>query len=118
MYLELIGSGAQLGPVHLDNPSAFQRGATDTFILDGPDLGPLLCARVTCDGSGMRPLWHLQDITVWRDPTVEDPEQGVYFPCDAWFKPETGWVKELLPGRREKPIPKVPYTLKVRMHAH
>ena len=73
--------GGKLGPVHLDNPSAFERGAADTFILDGPDLGELLVAVVTCDGSGMRPLWHLDSITVWRDPSFTDPETGVYFPC-------------------------------------
>jgi hypothetical protein len=38
--------------VHLDNPTAFERGAGDTFIVDGPDLGELLALTVTCDGSG------------------------------------------------------------------
>ncbi|KAG2432966.1 hypothetical protein HXX76_008694 [Chlamydomonas incerta] len=113
VFLELRGVGGKLGPVHLDNPSAFERGATDTFILDGPDLGELLVAVVTCDGSGMRPLWHLDSITVWRDPSLTDPDSGVYFPCRQWFDKDAGWVKELLPSRRTLDVVKIPYTLKV-----
>ncbi|GIL93966.1 hypothetical protein Vretimale_245 [Volvox reticuliferus] len=113
VYLELIGAAGPLGPIHLDNPAAFERGATDTFILDGPDLGELLCLRVTCDGSGMRPLWHLDHIDVWRSPEMSDPETAVYFPCRAWFNKDSGFVKELYPGRRTDDVVKIPYTLKV-----
>ncbi len=85
VYLEMHGSHGKIGPVHLDNPAAFERGATDTFIVDGSDLGQLIKLVVTCDGSGMRPLWHLDSITVWRDPLLTDPEAGVYFPsrCES-----------------------------------
>ena len=77
----MIGSAGKVGPLHLDNPSAFERGAADTFVVEGADVGELLKLVVTCDGSGMRPLWHLNYITVWRDPALVDPESGVFFPC-------------------------------------
>ncbi|KXZ51726.1 hypothetical protein GPECTOR_11g173 [Gonium pectorale] len=113
IYLEMRGSQGKLGPIHLDNPAAFERGASDTFILDGPDLGQMLCLVVTCDGGGMRPFWHLDHIDVWRDPMATDPEEGVYFPCREWFDKDHGFVKELYPSRRTLDIIKIPYNLKV-----
>ncbi|KAG2501257.1 hypothetical protein HYH03_001064 [Edaphochlamys debaryana] len=113
VYLEMRGSKGKIGPVHLDNPIAFERGATDTFIVDGPAIGELLSLVVTCDGSGMRPLWHLDCITVWDDPALVDPEAGVWFPCRAWFDKDAGFVKELLPSKRSLDIVKTPYSLSV-----
>ncbi|GLC54185.1 hypothetical protein PLESTB_000832700 [Pleodorina starrii] len=114
VYLELIGSSGRLGPLHLDNPAAFERGATDTFMLDGPELGQLLALRVTCDGSGMRPLWHLDHIDVWSDLAAEeDPDKAVYFPCRSWFDKDSGFVKELYPSRRTLDVVKISYTLRV-----
>jgi hypothetical protein len=41
---------------------------------------PLSLAPSSCVRS-MRPFWHLDHITVWRDPMLTDPDSGVYFPC-------------------------------------
>lgn len=71
----------QVGPLHLDHPTAFERGATDTFVVEGADVGQLLRLVVTCDGSGTRPLWHLDQVNVFRDPTHTDPDAAVHFPC-------------------------------------
>lgn len=53
-----------MGPVQLDNPAAFDRGARDVFHVEGADVGQLVKLVVSVDGRGTRPLWHLDSITV------------------------------------------------------
>lgn len=38
---------------------------------------------------------------------ADNTEEGVYFPCRAWFDKERGMTKELFPMRRELDLPKV-----------
>eukprot|EP00955_Chlamydomonas_euryale_P033833 349637-Chlamydomonas_euryale.AAC.1 len=62
VFVELHGAGGKLGPVQLDAPGAFDRGKSDTFELEGYDLGQLAKMVVVADGQGLRPLWNLDHI--------------------------------------------------------
>ena len=66
MSVELFGGAASSGPCALDpgpsRPSAFSRGAADTFELRLAPLGALQRLRVSTDRRGS--AWHLDYITV------------------------------------------------------
>ncbi|MEW5311146.1 MAG: hypothetical protein WDW38_002885 [Sanguina aurantia] len=98
--VELVGSNGRFGPVALDTPSAFERAKVDTFVVEGADVGILSALVVKSDGTGTRAFWHLEGITVWRDETHSDPAAGVFFPCKQWFSKDTGFAKELHPGKK------------------
>ena len=60
-----MGSEGTVPPQALDNaPTNFQRGATDVFIWEEGDVGPLDSIRLWHDGSGSSPAWHVDLVQI------------------------------------------------------
>jgi hypothetical protein len=107
--LHIFGAGGQaLGPLSLDRPGAFERGQQDQFSVQGPDVGRIARIRVSTDGSGVRPGWHLGSVTIevlsasasagGGGSAASEPEAVYHFPCSAWLDQQHGTSRELLPG--------------------
>ncbi|KAG1662011.1 hypothetical protein FOA52_009500 [Chlamydomonas sp. UWO 241] len=111
VFLELHGATGRLGPIQLDAPNAFDRGNTDSFDLDGYDLGQLSKAVISIDGQGLRPLWNLEHLLVYRDGS-SDGEGATYFPCRQWFDKDRGMSKVLFPMDAPN-LNKINYTIRV-----
>ena len=76
----------------------FERGTTDSFVVEAEDVGPLTAVTIGHDNCGFRPSWHLDQVKV-RDATGETP--AVCFPCRAWLDADTGdrtTMRTLAPG--------------------
>ncbi|EDQ93112.1 uncharacterized protein MONBRDRAFT_31037 [Monosiga brevicollis MX1] len=67
-----------------DDP--FERGNTDVFTLEVPDLGELQRARIWHDGKGMFSSWKLDKIVV----VVEATQSRYELPCGQWLSKNKG----------------------------
>lgn len=59
-------------------PFRFERGQEDTFNLEIDDIAPLKKIRVRIDGSGSRPDWFLDRVTLFGRLSIQAPF-GLYF---------------------------------------
>ena len=57
------------------------RASTDTFIVEGQELGDLTHVTVGHDSSGQNPAWHLEALTVMHVPSG----QQWHFSCEQCF---------------------------------
>ncbi|GLC44364.1 hypothetical protein PLESTF_000049800 [Pleodorina starrii] len=84
MFGKLEDKPTNSGTHKLDNSTNnFERGALDTFIIKGKDLGDLTHIVVTSDGSGLGSAWHLNEVEVLD--TVRN--RITVFPCASWLDP-------------------------------
>lgn len=65
---------------------SFERGQTDTFEVEDHDIGSLTKLRLEHDGSGVRPGWFLESVSV----TSEETGQVWAFPCSQWLDATKG----------------------------
>lgn len=83
MYGRQKGKTVDSGAHKLESSDvrSFERGATDKFFIQCPDLAELSRIVIATDNGGLFPAWSLSEIEVMdvaRDTTV-------VFPCGAWF---------------------------------
>ncbi|KXZ56858.1 hypothetical protein GPECTOR_1g774 [Gonium pectorale] len=84
MFGKLEDKPTTSGTTKLDNSANnFERGAVDTFIIKGKDLGDLTHIVITSDGSGFGAAWHLSEVEVLD--TVRN--RTTVFPCAKWLDP-------------------------------
>eukprot|EP00798_Chlamydomonas_sp_ICE-L_P013676 gene13676-19564_t len=107
IFLEMHGMQGKIGPLQLDNPTAFDRGQYIDIFFDmhgmQGKIGPLQLDNPTAFDQGQ----------IYRDESIVDPEMGVYFPVQNWFDEKNGMVKEIFPMRLDQIRHKVQYTVKV-----
>jgi hypothetical protein len=66
--------------------TSFERGQTDTFEVEDLDIGSLTKLKLEHDGSGVRPGWFLESVSV----TSEETGQVWKFPCSQWLDASKG----------------------------
>ena len=66
--------------------TSFERGQTDVFEVEDLDIGNLTKLRLEHDGSGVRPGWFLEGVSV----TSEESGQVWTFPCSQWLDASKG----------------------------
>ncbi|KAH3767689.1 hypothetical protein Pelo_458 [Pelomyxa schiedti] len=100
VFIELFGTPPEMSsgvcPL-VGKGNLFEKGHTDNFTLELPDIGALSKLRVWHDNTGPGPGWFLDSITI----TVGD-KPAVKFPCGHWLdkKREEGVLtRELFPLR-------------------
>jgi hypothetical protein len=82
VYITLYGDNGSSGERQLDTErDNFERGQTDVFSPDMPDLGNLQRVRIRHDNSGSRPGWFLDRIIILNETT----QQEWTFPCNRWL---------------------------------
>jgi lipoxygenase homology domain-containing protein 1 len=99
VYITLNGSLANSGERQLNNEgNDFVRGHSDTYaIKTDTDLGEIQHVRIRHDGSGSKPGWFLDYITVGE----EDSDKLWYFPCSRWLsvKDDDGLIDRTLDAK-------------------
>jgi hypothetical protein len=68
---------------------------TDTIFISSPDVGALHSLRISHDGSGLGPAWHLARIEVTNTSSGE----ATVFPYNAWLDEKHGASQLLWPDR-------------------
>ncbi|XP_061409799.1 lipoxygenase homology domain-containing protein 1-like isoform X3 [Lethenteron reissneri] len=112
---QLYGERGHSEEILLDNKSDnFERGQTDKFTVELPDLGPLYKMRVWHDCTHPFAGWHLDKVTVW----IASGRERYTFKCGRWLDVNEGdgeIVRELPaegPSVRQ-PLPVVQYAVLV-----
>ncbi|KAJ9526209.1 hypothetical protein QJQ45_009677 [Haematococcus lacustris] len=96
VVMTLFGSKGDSGERKLDSSSNdFERGKTDTFFFECPDVGAFTSLRISHDNSGFASAWHLAKVEVVNTNTGE---QAV-FPYHNWLDKEHGLSVLLTPDR-------------------
>jgi hypothetical protein len=87
VFLVMYGSKANSKQVMLESgPDNFQRGKTDLFLFDFPELSDLRSITIGIDEKGNIPRWLLNSVLVTNKKTG----QSWFFPCGLWFARDTG----------------------------
>ncbi|KAF5837533.1 hypothetical protein DUNSADRAFT_4226 [Dunaliella salina] len=89
VFVVLTGSKGKSMDMKLENsPDNFERGRTDTFMLEIPDLGDVHTVMVGHNGKGSKPRWHLEKLIVLNktDPGVNP----AVFTCGQWMGADVG----------------------------
>ncbi len=82
VYITLFGTNGNSGERLLDNADDnFERGHTDVFSIEMRDIGEIRRVRIRHDGSGNKPGWFLDRVTVHN----EDTDHEWAFPCGRWL---------------------------------
>jgi hypothetical protein len=68
---------------------------TDTFFISSPDIGPVHSLRISHDGSGLGPAWHLASIQV----TNTNNGETLLFPYNGWLDDKHGCSQLLWPDK-------------------
>ncbi|KAF6256823.1 hypothetical protein COO60DRAFT_1640423 [Scenedesmus sp. NREL 46B-D3] len=92
----LYGEKGETGERKLESSANdFERGKTDTFFIISPDIGAVHSLRVSHDGSGLGPAWHLAAIEVTNTSSGE----VLAFPYHGWLDEKHGTSQLLWPDR-------------------
>ncbi|KAH3764217.1 hypothetical protein Pelo_3920 [Pelomyxa schiedti] len=96
VYVEIYGTPDEISSgacVLTGKGNLFEKGQTDNFTLELPDIGALSKLRIWHDNSGPGPGWYLESVTI----TVGD-RPPVRFPCNHWLdkKREDGAISRIL----------------------
>ncbi|XP_030048769.1 lipoxygenase homology domain-containing protein 1 [Microcaecilia unicolor] len=92
VYMMCFGaSGSSEEMLLPKNRDRFERGQTDTFVMEVADIAPLKKLRVRIDGKGNRPEWFLETITMKNLSTHEEAT----FTYNEWLSKTRG-AKKLL----------------------
>nr|XP_032809632.1 lipoxygenase homology domain-containing protein 1-like [Petromyzon marinus] len=84
---QLYGERGHSEEILLDNKSDnFERGQTDKFTVELPDLGPLYKMRVWHDCTHPFAGWHLDKVTVW----IAGGRERYTFRCGRWLDVNEG----------------------------
>uniref|UniRef100_A0A7S3VHN2 PLAT domain-containing protein n=1 Tax=Dunaliella tertiolecta TaxID=3047 RepID=A0A7S3VHN2_DUNTE len=89
VFVVLTGSKGKSMDMKLENsPDNFERGRTDAFMLEIPDLGDVHTVMVGHNGKGSKPRWHLEKLIVLNktDPGVNP----AVFTCGQWMGADVG----------------------------
>ncbi|XP_056680371.1 lipoxygenase homology domain-containing protein 1 [Monodelphis domestica] len=81
IYGEEYGDTGERALRKSDKSNKFEKGQTDTFIINAIDLGPLKKIRIRHDNSGNASGWFLDRV----DITDQNNETTYYFPCQRWL---------------------------------
>ncbi|GAB4821886.1 hypothetical protein N2152v2_008932 [Parachlorella kessleri] len=87
VYITLHGSrGDSQRHALATGPHNFERGSTDAFAIQDRDLGMLEAVTIGHDGTGLKPAWHLQQVSVINSTSGQE----WLFPCRQWFDADSG----------------------------
>jgi hypothetical protein len=94
----LYGSGGDTGPRRLESSANdFERGKTDTFFFEAPDVGEPQSLRIGHNGASPGSAWHLASVMV----TNLSSGQSVVFPHHGWLDGAGGGASVLLHPDRD-----------------
>ena len=80
--VELHGDRGGSGAHTLSNSkNNFERGQTDVFTIEGPNVGTVERCVIGHDNSGVGAVWHLRQVEVFSVNTGQE----LTFPCDQWL---------------------------------
>ncbi|XP_062836432.1 oxygen-regulated protein 1 isoform X2 [Anolis carolinensis] len=83
VYITLYGDQSNSRAIFLDGEEkkVFERGNTDTFIIDTEDVGDLYKIRIGHNNSGETPAWYCKELQLQNLVTEEQFD----FPVDKWL---------------------------------
>ncbi|CAL8278491.1 unnamed protein product [Merluccius merluccius] len=93
IYMSVFGTNGSTEEMFLQkNEDRFERGQLDTFNLEIDDIAPLKKMRVRIEGTGSRPDWFLDKVTL-RNLTTEDEYLFIY---EDWLSKTHGPKRTLI----------------------
>ena len=100
------GTGERL----LDAPGdEFEKGQTDLFVIESPELGSLNEMRLWHDNTGLGPGWYVDEVTVTNKLTLKE----WLFPVHRWFSTteDDGEIDRVFQVSEERVVQLVRYTI-------
>eukprot|EP01043_Picozoa_sp_COSAG02_P019530 COSAG02_NODE_944_length_15732_cov_24.529265_5_plen_3702_part_01 len=100
------GTGERL----LDAPGdEFEKGQTDLFLIEAPELGSLNEMRLWHDNTGLGPGWYVDEVTVVNKLTLKE----WVFPVNQWFSTteDDGEIDRVFQVTEEKVVQLIRYTI-------
>jgi lipoxygenase homology domain-containing protein 1 len=87
IYIELYGTSGNSGEVVMDNTQDnFEKGKTDTFSFDFPELGELTKIRLRNADNGPNSGWKCDKVIIRNQATGKEWN----FPVNQWFAHDVG----------------------------
>jgi hypothetical protein len=112
VFIQFFGTESESRECLLDAPGdEFERGQTDTFDLNFPNLGTIREVRLWHDNSGLGPGWYVDEIKMTNKLT----STTWTCPCYQWLSlmDDDGIIDRKLPVTSETPLREVPYIITV-----